>query len=66
MAGNTIGIDFRMDRAARYRNHPIFNGGILPVYHASGRVLSILRERSTLFGQELNGSRKVLIAAAFT
>ena len=39
----------------------------LPVeFNASGRALSILRERNILFGQELEGSRKVLIAAALT
>lgn len=39
----------------------------LPVeFNASGRALSILRERSILYGQELEGSRKVLIAAALT
>lgn len=39
----------------------------LPVeFNASGRALSILRERNILYGQELEGSRKVLIAAALT
>lgn len=39
----------------------------LPVeFNASGRALSILTERNILYGQELEGSRKVLIAAALT
>lgn len=39
----------------------------LPVeFNASGRALSILRERNILYGQELEGSREVLIAAALT
>ena len=39
----------------------------LPVeFNASGRALSVLRERNILYGQELEGSRKVLNAAAFT
>lgn len=39
----------------------------LPVeFNASGRALSILRERNILYGQEIEGSRKVLIAAALT
>ena len=39
----------------------------LPVeFNASGRALSILRERNILYGQELDASRKVLIAAALT
>ena len=39
----------------------------LPVeFNASGRALSVLRERNILYGQELEASRKVLIAAALT
>lgn len=39
----------------------------LPIeFNASGRALSILRERNILYGQELDASRKVLIAAALT
>lgn len=45
----------------------IFQFITLPVeFNASGRALSILRERNVLYGQELEASRKVLIAAALT
>lgn len=45
----------------------IFQFITLPVeFNASGRALSILRERNVLYGQELEASRKMLIAAALT
>lgn len=45
----------------------IFQFITLPVeFNASGRALSILRERNVLYGQELEASREVLIAAALT
>lgn len=45
----------------------IFQAVTLPVeFNASGRALSILRDSYILEGDELNGARKVLIAAALT
>ncbi|MCM1577696.1 MAG: zinc metallopeptidase [Ruminococcus sp.] len=45
----------------------IFQAVTLPVeFNASGRALSILRDSYILEGEELNGARKVLIAAALT
>ncbi|MDE7294343.1 MAG: zinc metallopeptidase [Oscillospiraceae bacterium] len=45
----------------------IFQAVTLPVeFNASGRALTILRDSYILDGDELNGARKVLIAAALT
>lgn len=45
----------------------IFQAVTLPVeFNASGRALTILRDSYILEGDELNGARKVLIAAALT
>ena len=45
----------------------LFHFITLPLdFNASVRALSILRERNILYGQELDASRKVLIAAALT
>lgn len=45
----------------------LFQFVAIPIeFNASGRALSILRERNILYGQELEASRNVLIAVALT